>query len=119
MELIKTISWSGVHISLNEWYTGKHWSKRVKQKNKWWALFTILMNGKKFKLDTYKLELVYNSRLDPSNTITMIKLFEDYLVKKKLIIDDNKKYCKGISLTPDESMKANHYKIKIYGKRLD
>ena len=57
----------------------------------------------------------YNSRLDVSNTIIMIKYLEDVLVKKlKWFKDDSPKYCKAIIIQPDERMKKKSYMVKIY-----
>ena len=45
----------------------------------------------------------------------MIKYLEDVIVKKlKWYKDDSIKYCKGISIVPDERMKKKSYMIKIY-----
>ena len=106
--------WQGNHISLNEWYRGEHWTKRYNTKKKWTVLFLeILQQYKPFKLERYCLTLEYNSRLDPSNTITMVKLFEDFLIKRDIIKDDSKKYCRGITITPRDDFDNKQYCITL------
>ena len=110
------ISWEGKHVSLNVLYSQVHWSKRKKQRDEWHDFFyKNLLSYKKPKKKTYKILMKYNSRLDVSNTIIMIKYLEDVIVKKlKWYKDDSIKYCKGISIVPDERMKKKSYMVKIY-----
>lgn len=75
---------------------------------------SMLMDYDNFHLKKYKIRMIYNSRLDPSNTITMIKLFEDFLKNHGVIKDDSKKYCKEIRIIPDETMKSKSYRIELY-----
>jgi hypothetical protein len=67
-------------ISLNEWYSGKHWSERVNIKNSYrWLIKskvkTKLPKNKKYQVD-YEFHFEKNP-LDASNTVAMIKLIED------------------------------------------
>lgn len=39
------------------------------------------------------------------------------MVKKKIVEDDNKKFCRGISIEPDETLAKNEYKILIFGEK--
>ena len=110
-----TIEWKGKHISLNDWYSSKHWTYRQKQKNMWRDFFSkLLLQHKKPSINTYSITLEYNSRLDPSNTITMIKLFEDTLIKMNWIKDDSKKYCDSLTINPNIQLKSGEYKIHLY-----
>lgn len=112
MDSIYHFKWSGEHISLNEWYSAKHWTVRYDKKAHWSSVFKPLIEAQKLpKIGTYKIELIYNSRLDPTNTITMIKLFEDTLKDLGYIIDDNKHYCKEVKITPDFDKKNKEYEI--------
>ena len=102
--------------SLNEWYQGKHWSKRKKLKDEWYVRFLSLLRcHKKQIFNSYFLVLQYNSRLDPSNVITVIKMLEDTMKKDGWIIDDSAKYCRGLTIMPDCKMKKHTYKITITG----
>ncbi len=105
--------WAGKHVSLNEWYSSKHWTHRDKIKKEWHKFFKSFLIAPYPKFNKYKLELEYNSRLDPSNTITMPKLLEDMLQEEGVIPNDSKKHSKGISLIPNKEMKKFSYKITV------
>ena len=105
--------WCDKHVSLNEWYSSKHWSNRNKIKNEWHKFYKSFLIAPYPKFDKYRIELDYNSRLDPSNTIPMIKLLEDALVENGVIINDTKEYCKGLNIVPNLSLKNKSYRIKI------
>jgi hypothetical protein len=66
------------------------------------------------KIDKYMITLYFNSRLDASNTVPMIKIFEDVMKKNHYIVDDSKKFCKGIEIYPDESMGKKNYKLTVH-----
>lgn len=114
-EIIDTIivEWYDVDISLNKWYANRHWSFRNKEKEFWANLFLKILPKNPKRIDTYSLYLRYNSRLDPTNTIPMIKICEDTMKKNGYIIDDTKKYCKGVVIQPDETMGKKHYILTV------
>ena len=62
---------------------------------------------------THIIKLYYNSRLDPSNTITMVKLLEDTMKKEGWIIDDSPKYCTEIRLKFDSELPKKSYRAVI------
>lgn len=110
-----TLEWSGRHISLNQWYSSKHWAVRQKQKTDWHKFYEDLLHkAGVVPIPAYRIKLVYNSRLDPCNTITMVKLLEDTMTELGLIPNDTKKYCRGIELEPDLEMKSGEYRVTIY-----
>lgn len=109
-------SWTGKDISLNEWYSSKHWSERKKRVNEWHTFFKSFLIKPYPAFERYEISIEYNSRLDPSNTVTMIKLYEDMMQKEKIIINDNKDCCKGIKLLPNLEMGSKHYKITVNAK---
>jgi hypothetical protein len=114
MSQIYHFNWSGAHISLNKWYSASHWTLRYEHKHEWHTIFKPLIKEQSVpKINQYKIELIYNSRLDPTNTITMVKLFEDTLKEMGIIEDDNKHFCKGVALTPDLTRKDKVYTIKL------
>lgn len=107
------IEWEG-HISLNEWYSSKHWSYRKRQKDQWYVLFKSLLDEHPKKvLPKYSITLEYNSRLDPSNTITMIKLLEDTMKKECWIEDDSPKYCEFLTIKYNPELQPKFYKATI------
>lgn len=108
------IQWEGVDLSLNKWYANRHWSFRNKEKEFWTNLFLNLLPKRSKKIDKYIITLRFNSRLDASNTMPMIKIFEDSMKKNHYIIDDSKKYCKGIEIYPDETMGKKDYHLTVH-----
>lgn len=108
------IEWEGVDLSLNKWYANRHFSYRIKEKEFWSTLFMKLLPKRTKKIDKYTITLYFNSRLDASNTIPMVKILEDTMKKNHYIIDDSKKFCKGISIFPDESMGKKNYKLIVH-----
>jgi hypothetical protein len=105
--------WADIHVSLNDWYSSEHWTKRNKTKNFWHKFFADYLPTPKPFFPKYEITLEFNSRLDASNTITMVKLCEDTLKKEGVITDDSIKYCKGIHLIPIEDMKRFSYKLTV------
>lgn len=105
--------WSGEHISLNKWYESKHWQHRNKAANYWHHFFKKMLPKHQNSFVRYTMTLEYNSGLDVSNTITMIKLCEDLLQTEKIIKNDTKDYCKGIHLIPVDEMPKFTYKLTV------
>ena len=69
-------------ISLNEWYSGKHWSKRdaIKSDYKW--IIKSQVKGKFTRNKKYHCEYEFHFKqnpLDATNTIAMVKMIEDCL----------------------------------------
>jgi hypothetical protein len=101
-------------ISLNDWYAGKHWTVRKKQKDRWYAIFKeVLDNNIPNIKKEYRIKMHVNSRHDPSNVITMIKIFEDTLKKLGYIIDDSPKYCKGITIEPHPDLEKPSFNLVL------
>lgn len=108
-----TFEWADKHVSLNEWYSSKHWTHRKRIAEEWHKFYKSFLIEPYPNYKQYRINLEYNSRLDPSNTIPMIKLLEDALQELKIIDDDTKDYCKGIIIEPNLSLKKNAYKLKV------
>lgn len=105
-------------ISLNDWYGSRHWSIRKKQKDTWFKLLKkVIEANEPSDVERYKIELRVNSRHDPSNVITVIKFFEDTLKELGYIIDDSPKYCRGVLIVPDETLKKKSFTLIL--ERLD
>ena len=106
---VYNIEWKG-HFSLNALYEGGHWSRRNKLKQSWKMIFTeAIQKSGATRLPMYTLTIRYNSRLDPSNVTGMLKVLEDTLRELGLIVDDTKKFCRGIGVVPDEDLKTGCY----------
>jgi hypothetical protein len=107
------IVYEGKITSLND-TSGQGWYTRNKAVNKFKDIFTILMLEAKFKkIDRFRLDVRYNSRHDCDNVVFICKTLVDTMRKQKYIKDDTKKYYRGISITPDESLKYQTFVFKI------
>ena len=107
------IVYEGKMISLNDLYSGKHWSNRHKSKVKYRNIFDLLLlEGKVKWMKEYRIDMIYNSRLDSDNTVTAIKFLNDSL-KKRYVPEDDPRYFKGFSINIDKRLKTNTYKFKI------
>jgi len=105
--------WEGKDISLNKWYSSEHWTKRNDAKQDWHNFFKQFVSKPYPFFPTYTITLHCNSRLDPSNCITMIKLCEDAMQEMGIIKNDSAEFCKGVHIIPNESMKRKSYQITI------
>lgn len=115
------VIFKGKGFSLNDFYSQGHYYKRSQIKDKYSGKFRKLIDSAKVPfIDKYKITCIFNSRHDPSNIMGMIKVFEDAMCgdpnRKKntfkytpLIADDNKKFCKGIEIYPDEELTLNTF----------
>ena len=100
-------------ISLNDFYSGKHWTARHKAKVKYRGIFDILLLEAQVKwMDEYRIDMVYNSRHDADNVITALKFLNDCL-KKKYVKEDDPRYFKGFSINIDRAMKTNTFEFTI------
>jgi len=69
-------------ISLNEWYSGTHWTKRKKIKDAYKYIIKSQHKGQFLKSNKYEVEYTFyfKSRpLDASNCVAMVKMIEDVL----------------------------------------
>ena len=74
-------------ISLNQWYSGKHWTHRQKLKRIYTALVKSQYSRIFPKDQKYVVSYVFtfkNNPLDASNCIAMVKMIED------IIFEDDK-----------------------------
>ena len=88
-------------ISLNDWYTGEHWTKRKKIKDDYAWLVKAATNRKFTEPCSvnYLFEFKRNA-LDCSNCVAMVKMLEDCLFPK-----DGIKVVKKISIESRKSTK--------------
>ena len=86
-------------FGMNAIYAGKHWSKRRKDAIMWHALTLDAINSANSRKQPFEkpvsITFLWNDRMDVSNHSYMAKLIEDGM-KGKLIVDDSKKWVKGI-----------------------
>ncbi len=106
--------------SLNQYFNSKHWAIKAKHKNEYNKHIEESLNKyDKFFAQTYRIDIVHNTRYDCDNTIIAIKFISDYLKDNGYVTDDTKKYFKGLSIRvadDGEDIEKNHVlvKIKIY-----
>ena len=114
-EIIKELlfEWEGTDISLNKFYSSPHWTLRNREKDFWKMFFAKMPIEDNRKIDEFQITIYYNSRLDCDNVVLHAKFFCDYLRSVELIIDDSKKYYKGLHIIPDESLNKKHYKLYL------
>ena len=100
--------------SLNEWYSSNNKFIRIRHKQKYKKILERYLEHINVKLDFFYIELRYNNRLDCDNNIPIIKILCDELKEKNIIINDNNKYFKGLSMIYDNTLDKNTYVINIY-----
>jgi len=107
--------------SLNQFYAGRHYSVRQKYKKEYnEEIKNVFDQYDKFFADTYKIDLVHNTRYDCDNVIITIKFISDYLKDNGYVTDDSKKYFKSLSIRVAEDgevieKNSISVKIKLYG----
>lgn len=107
------IVYTGACLSLNN-VKSQHWRKTEKQKNDIKARVKVLLVLAKVSfMKRYRIAMLYNSRHDLINVAFMIKIIEDCCKTKGYIIDDTKKFCRGILIEPDETLPTNTFKFII------
>ena len=99
-------------ISLNSWYSGKHWTYRKKIKDKYILLVksqfkTVFSKQKKYEVEYF---FYFKTRpLDASNCVAMVKLIEDiifendsYKIIEKITISSKKNTSEFVKITINE-----------------
>ena len=105
--------YTGKGVSLNQFYSQGHWSKRSRIKNQYKEIFEELLKGGKIKwMDQFSLLILYNSRHDCDNIVGLSKIFIDTL-KGSYIQEDSKKFYRGISIFVDESLQLNTFEFYL------
>lgn len=110
-----TLRYKGKGVSLNNFYSAGHWSKRHSLKKKFTPIFKDIFD-KKLKgefLNEFALVIFYNSRHDPDNVTGLEKLFMDSLRSFGYVTDDSKKYYKLFCVIPDESLETNEFNFLL------
>lgn len=87
-------------FGFNAYYSGKHWKQRSEDAEYWHMLVAKELARQYKRVKPFEEPVVirffWNDRLDLSNHAMMAKMIEDAL-KGKVIVDDSRKYVKGIS----------------------
>lgn len=103
--------------SLNQFYAGKHFAVRQKYKKEYNAhIKKALEEFDQFYSETYKIDIVHNTRYDCDNVILAIKFLADYLKDNGYVTDDTKRYFKGLNIRvkqDDEPIEKNEIQVKL------
>lgn len=107
-------TYQGQWLSINAAYS-KHFQQRNKVKNQYKELFKpLLLEAQIPPLEAFTLHLAYNSRMDADNTTAGTKVVVDTMRELGIIREDNKHIYRGITITPDLSLRHNTYIVTIY-----
>lgn len=108
------IKYQGKAPSLNDWYSGKHWYKRMETKQHYGKIFEDLLEEAGVeRMDKFQISILFNSRLDTDNVVGLSKILVDTM-KGKYFTEDSKRFYRGLLIQPDESLPHNTYIISIY-----
>lgn len=87
-------------VSLNQIYSGIHFSKRNNLKNLWLASVQKIVKKERVTKYPVKIRMVFyqgGKLYDSSNCAFMGKMIEDALVKTKVLKDDTPKYVSEVT----------------------
>ena len=104
--------------SLNQYYAGRHWTVRTKNKDSYWKHI-----GKEldlldhFHMERFSVSVRYNCRYDVDNAIVCAKFLADYLRKNGYVDDDTPKYFISQKTQYDSEVEKDTFvvTIKCYG----
>ena len=95
-------------VSLNSWYSGKHWSIRKRLKDNYTLIVKSQFKDVFTKLQYYHVNYIFefkNKPLDASNCVAMVKLIEDIIfeddkfdIVTKLSIESKKGKCDKVTI---------------------
>ena len=106
--------------SLNQYYAGKHWAIRKKQKDEYSAYCkTELEKFDSFTCDSYEIHIRYNSRHDVDNVILVSKFLSDTLVSQGIVKDDGNKYYKRLNIINDKELPKDSFLVKVKCKNVN
>lgn len=107
------VVYNGKGVSLNDYYSAGHWSKRSNLKNKYKKIFNDLFDTAELEhMNKYSIIIRYNSRHDVDNVTGLEKIFVDTL-RETWVREDNKKYYRGYMVFPDEKLPKNTFEFYI------
>lgn len=100
--------------SLNQYYAGKHWAIRKKQKDEYAKhCKEELEKFDAFTCASYEIHIRYNSRHDVDNVILVSKFLSDTLVAMDCVKDDGNKYYKRLDIRVDKDLPKDTFIVKL------
>ena len=105
--------------SLNDMYSGQHWTKRKKSKDLWRGYFASIQKDiPKFKKFPIAIEVIVHRkdkrRRDADNAIVAAKLGNDSLVALGKIPDDNSKFIKWVKCSIESESQRDFTEFIVY-----
>lgn len=101
--------------SLNKFYSSPHWTFRSKEKTKWKKIVADQLDYD-FQFESCTITARVNYRYDLDNCIMAIKFTQDALVDAGMVVDDNKKFVRAVTIEPAPDLPKNSSHIIIEGK---
>ena len=100
--------------SLNQYYAGKHWAIRKKQKDEYSKYCKAeLERYDHFSCGSYEISIRYHSRHDVDNVILVSKFLSDTLVAQGMVKDDGNKYYKRLDIKIDKDLPKDTFLVKV------
>jgi hypothetical protein len=114
LKKIYVIKYNNEAFSLNQLYSGGHWSRRSAIKKKYMSLFGDVIDRQKFnKIDKFFMAIFYNTSHDVDNISGMAKIFVDELRSRDIIKNDTPKYYGGFCIVKDYGLKSGEFEFVI------
>ena len=101
--------------SLNKFYSSPHWTFRSKEKTKWKKIVADQLDYD-FQFESCTITARVNYRYDLDNCIMAIKFTQDALVDAGMVVDDNKKFVRSVTIEPAPDLPKNSSHIIVEGK---
>lgn len=100
--------------SLNQYYAGKHWTIRKKQKDEYSQhCKEEIEKYDAFTCDSYEIHITYHSRHDVDNVILISKFLSDTLVAMDIVEDDGNKYYKRLDIRINKDLPKDTFIVKV------
>lgn len=124
LKSVVKVRYEGQGVSLNDFYSGKHWYMRKRIKDKYGKIFNELTDSSEIEwMNEFMIVAFYNSRHDVDNVIGLEKILLDSIkqgkdnsgeiIRQGYCIDDSRKYYKGVCIFYDEDLPLNAFEFLI------
>jgi hypothetical protein len=105
------VVYKGKWTSTND-LRNKHWRSNQGLKNKMRSTYkALILEQNPQPMKQFRVHVRFNSRIDTDNVT--LKFFLDALKDAKVIVDDNKKFNRGLHIEPDETLEFNTYVVRV------
>ena len=115
-QVVKLHDLGDLKVSLNQYYSGMHWTKRNKLKDKyveWFSNFKSAFQPVKRQCEI-QFDFYFTSHpLDPDNTVIMAKMITDCMVKSGILANDTRKYIGKVSYSSNKTKENNYVVVRI------